>query len=52
MADCDIPMRNGETLGDYYDWSFDLWTSLKECNESQRAEREFYNGENTRQSEQ
>ena len=42
MADCDIPVRAGETLGDYYDWSFELWVSLRECNERQKAEREFY----------
>jgi len=42
MADCDIPLRDGETLGDYYDWSFNLFTSLKECNARQKAEREFY----------
>lgn len=42
MADCTIPARRGGTLGDYYDWSFDLWTSLRECNERQRAERAFY----------
>lgn len=42
MADCDVPARGGPTLGDYYDWSFELWQSLLECNERQRAEREFY----------
>jgi len=42
MADCEIPLRNGRTLGDYYDWSFELWQSLRQCNERQRAERQFY----------
>jgi hypothetical protein len=42
MADCEIPPRNGGTLGDYYDWSFELWQSLLKCNEKQRAERQFY----------
>lgn len=41
-ADCHMPLRNGETLGDYFNWSFELWVSIKECNERQRAEREFY----------
>ena len=51
MADCAVPVRNGPTLGDYYDWSFELWTALRECNERQRAEREFYDGKNTRQKD-
>lgn len=42
MADCDIPARAGGTLGDYYQWSFELWQSLRECNERQAAERAFY----------
>lgn len=45
MADCEIPARAGGTLGDYYEWSFELWQSLKECNERQRAEREFYDAQ-------
>jgi hypothetical protein len=42
MANCQIPIRYGETLGSYYDWSFELWTSLEECNAAQEAERLFY----------
>lgn len=42
MADCEIPARDGGTLGDYYDWSFVLWQSLLECNARQASEREFY----------
>ena len=45
MADCEIPARAGGRLGDYYNWSFELWQSLKECNERQRAEREFYDAQ-------
>lgn len=45
MADCEIPLRNGPTLGDYYEWSFELWTSLRECNERQKAERAFYSND-------
>ena len=45
MADCEIPLRGGPTLGDYYEWSFHLWQSLLKCNELQRAEREFYSEE-------
>lgn len=43
MADCGMPARGGETLGDYFYWSFDLYQALTECNERQRAERSFYN---------
>lgn len=45
MADCDIPLRGGPTLGDYYEWSGLLYQSLLECNERQRAEREFYDAQ-------
>jgi len=46
-----IPVRAGETLGDYKDWAFELWQTLKRVNVDQAAERDNY-VENTRQSEQ
>lgn len=42
MADCGMPVRDGETLGSYYRWSFKLYQTLEECNAAQAAEREFY----------
>ena len=45
MADCGMPVRAGETLGDYYWWSFDLYQTLVECNARQEAERRFYDAQ-------
>lgn len=45
MKDYPIPIRAGETLGDYKDWSFELWQTLLRVNEDQRAEREHYNAD-------
>jgi hypothetical protein len=42
MTPVPVPIRGGETLGDYYRWSFELWTGLQECNIAQEAERLFY----------
>jgi hypothetical protein len=42
MQDYPVPERNGETLGDYKDWSFPLWQTVLQCNIDQAAEREFY----------
>lgn len=41
MADCEIPARDGETLGAYYHWSAALYGALLECNVRQSAEREW-----------
>lgn len=37
-----IPIRNGETLGDYYDWSFELYQLIQRVNINNEAAREFY----------
>lgn len=42
MADAPIPVRQGETLGDYYWWSLDLLETIKEHNRLQAAERDYY----------
>jgi hypothetical protein len=42
MTPVPVPVRGGETLGDYYRWSFELWAGLQECNVAQEKERLFY----------
>jgi len=37
-----VPPRDGETLGDYYYWSWDLLEALEEQNKLQANELEYY----------
>lgn len=43
-----VPLRDGETLGAYKDWAFELWCLIEQINVDQAAEREFYTGEPAR----
>ena len=45
MQEAPIPVRNGETLGDYYWWSLDLLETIKEHNRLQAQERAYYLGD-------
>lgn len=42
MQQVPVPVRNGETLGDYFWWSLDLKEALELQNRLQASEAEYY----------
>jgi hypothetical protein len=42
IADPEIPVRGGERLGDFYDWSFDLYFWICKDAIKKQAARRYY----------
>lgn len=40
-----MPVRNGETLGDYFEWSYELFIGRCQAILERHAMRKFYSGE-------